>query len=117
MKLEPVFKYLSNSLLRDTGLEYYPESKKALTIVNLANHKENKNETYGFLFSDVITISQRVKNKMNADLLGCTDVGMLHFLYYLNLEDEKKRYVFHTEENFIVIEAKAVELIEGLYFM
>ncbi|SNR15997.1 hypothetical protein [Tenacibaculum jejuense] len=118
MILEPVFKYLSNTLISDnTGLEYNPNSKKALCIAWLKDHKVNENKSFGFLFSDVEIISQKVKNKMNANLLGCTDMGMLHFLYYLNLEDERKRYVFHSEENFIVINAKSVELIEGLDFM
>ena len=115
MKLAPVYPHLTNTLMTDTGIEFYPISQKALSIAHLMDHKANKTVALGFLFGDVQSISYKLKNKQVAEELGC-EIGLPNFLYSGKLDEYYNRYVFHAENAFIIVEAKKVELIEGLLF-
>ena len=89
--------------------------KKALSIAHLMDHKKNSQETIGFLFSNIQSISQKLKNEQVAEELGC-EIGLPNFLYSGKLDEDYNKYVFHSENTFIIVEAKKVELIEGLLF-
>lgn len=114
MKMYPIYPHLTNSPMGDTGIEYYPESHKALAIAHLIDHNKHKSITLGLLFENVHSIKHKPKNQTTADELGC-DIGLPHFLYANDLA-EYKIYVFHSENFFIIVKAQKVELIEGLTF-
>lgn len=114
--LEPVFQFLKNTEVVDTGLEFYPNSGKALCISYLFDTNIKERMTFGFLFSEVFSISQKVRNEFNAKELGIVDLAMINFLYQSNYSDDLKRFVFHTQDNFIIVTASSVELIKGLEF-
>lgn len=114
--LKPVFDFLANSTTTDKGLEYFYNSRKAVSIVRLANLKLNEVITYGFVFNEVKSISQKFKNEKNANELGCP-MGMVHFLYSRPANDDYTLYVIHSDFNFILIEAKNVEMVDGIEYM
>jgi len=114
MSAQPVFPHLQNSYLNNLGFEYYSASNKALSIVRLFNSEINKTETFGFLFSEVTSVTQKIKNKKNLHLAGGLDVGMLHFLYVVN--GINKTFYFHSERFLIGVKANSVELIKGLQY-
>ena len=116
MKLTPTYPHLTNSLIIDKGLEYFQASNKALSIVHLMNHTKNSHETIGFLFSDIQSISQKLKNEQIANDLGVENIGLLHCIYECQLSNGYMRYIINFDYSFMIVEAKKVELIEGLMY-
>ena len=109
----PLYPHFVNPFHLETGLEYYPDSKKALSIVSLSDKIKKEAVTVGFLFIGVRTITQKLKHDHIAEKLG-VDIGLPHYIYATSLDEPYSRYIFHSVSHFIIVEAQKVELIEGL---
>lgn len=114
MRLEPVFKQFWNLLHSSFGIEHYFDSSKALMLTKVNDREKKEYIVYGFLFKGVISTSQIPNNSINKKQLGCGDDFHSHVLYQSNLENGYKRFVTYTDYDLVIIEAKSVELIEGL---
>lgn len=109
----PLYPHFVNPFHLDVGLEYYPTSKKALSIVRLSDRIKKETINVGFLFIGVRTITQKLKHDYIAEKLGI-DIGLPHYIYATSLDGPYSQYIFHSESHFIIVEAQKIELIEGL---
>jgi hypothetical protein len=117
MNFTPVYEHLTNSLIVDNGLEYISETKKAIALAYLSDSKKKKNDTYGFLFTNVKSIYQKLKNNQTTISHGLKDLGMLNFIYSKKYNEESFIFAINSGYSVIFIIAEKIEMIEGLKFM